>query len=85
MTQHIIRADIVGNNNATACNITAKGRTPILTLCHALLRAGHDPASPLHCYRGDVLALTIATIGDGAKLTVKEDAQVDHRTLRPSI
>jgi hypothetical protein len=32
-----------------------------------------------------VLALTIATVGDGAKLTVKEDAQVDHRTLRPSI
>ena len=40
MTQHIIRADIVGNNNATACNITAKGRTPILTLCHACSEPG---------------------------------------------
>jgi hypothetical protein len=36
--QDIIRAEITDNNTATACNITCKGRTPILTLCRALLR-----------------------------------------------
>ena len=36
--QDIIRAQITDNNTATACNITCKGRTPILTLCRALLR-----------------------------------------------
>ncbi len=75
--QDIIRAEITGNNTATACNITCKGRTPILTLCRALLRKGCDPSLSLRCYRGDVLALTIRTIGDGAKLTVKED--IPHR------
>jgi len=36
--QDIIRAEITGNNTAAACNITCKGRAPILTLCRALFR-----------------------------------------------
>jgi len=55
---NIIRANIVSSNTATTCDITCNGTTPVLTLCRALIRAGHDPVSPLHCYRGDVLALT---------------------------
>jgi hypothetical protein len=68
----IIRAEIIGTNIAIACDITSNGRTPILRLCRALLKAGHNPASPLHCYRGMVLALTITSIGEGARLTVRE-------------
>jgi hypothetical protein len=71
--QDISRVEITGNSTATACNITCEGRTPILKLCRALLRKAYDPSLSLRCYRGDVLALTIRTIGNGAKLTVKED------------
>jgi hypothetical protein len=71
--QDIIRAEIIGNNTATACNITCKGRTPILTLCRALFRKGYDPSLSLRCYRGDVLALTIRT-----SVTGQADSQRRH-------
>jgi len=75
-----IRAQLIGSNIATACDITARGRTPLFTLCRALIKEGCDPASPLHAYRGMVRALTIASIGGGARLTVRETA----RSRRPS-
>jgi hypothetical protein len=43
----ILRAKLLGSNCITACDITCKGRTPILTLCRS-----------------------VASIGDGARLTV---------------
>jgi hypothetical protein len=43
-----------------------------LCLCRALLDAGADPNQPLHAFRGDVLALTIRTLADGARLEVSQ-------------
>lgn len=43
----------------------------VLDLCHLLLEVGHDPATTLECWRGNMMAIRIKAIGEGAKLTVK--------------
>jgi hypothetical protein len=53
--------------------VTVSGRNaPVLALCRALIEAGHDPNTPLEAYRGATLCLRVRSIGEGAKLTVKE-------------
>lgn len=62
-----------GNLSGDTCaagGITARGAAPVLALCRKLIAAGHDPATPLHIYRGDTLTLTVRSIGRGAELTV---------------
>jgi hypothetical protein len=66
-----IRAEIVGDDSCTALGITVSGNAPVLRLCRALVNAGHDPALPLHAFRGATLALKVRTIGEGARLIVK--------------
>ena len=68
-----IRATLVGSDHSEALGLTGHGYTPVLALCRALLAAGHDARRPLHAYRGDVLALKVCSIGEGAKLIVKKD------------
>jgi hypothetical protein len=68
-----LRAELIGSDECSiAAGITARGSAPILKLCRKLIQAGIDPNRPLHVYRGDVLAIVVRTIGDGARLTVKE-------------
>jgi hypothetical protein len=78
----IIIAQLIGDNTAQAKddwshldigNIVARSRTPVFALCRALLAAGANPNSKLECFRGSVLALTVKTIGIGAKLTIIEN------------
>lgn len=73
MTDAVITARLVGRDRAQAGDIVARGRSPVFALCRALLAAGANPNSRLECFRGSVLALTVKTIGIGAKLTVKEN------------
>jgi hypothetical protein len=73
LPQTPIHAILTGSNCCEALGITARGRAPILDLCRALVAAGYDPGRPLHAYRGDVLALKVRSIGEGAQLTVRED------------
>ena len=68
-----IHATLIGSNCCEALGITARGYAPVLELCRALVKAGPDPGRPLHAYRGDVLALKVQSIGEGARLTVRED------------
>jgi hypothetical protein len=68
-----IHATLIGSNCCEALGITARGYAPVLELCRALVKAGHDPRRPLHAYRGDVLAHKVRSIGEGARLTVRED------------
>jgi hypothetical protein len=68
-----IRATLVGSKRCEALGLTGHGYAPVLTLCRALVAAGHDPRRPLHAYREDVLTLKVRSIGEGAKLIVKED------------
>jgi hypothetical protein len=67
-----IRAELIGDSTAIAAGVTAHGRAPVLELCRRLVAAGHDSYLQLEAYRGDVLALTVRSIGAGAKLTVDE-------------
>jgi hypothetical protein len=67
----IIRAALVGSDRCDAEGLTAHGHTPVLQLCRILIAAGFDPGRPLHAYRGDVLCLTVRTMGEGARLTVR--------------
>jgi hypothetical protein len=66
-----IRAEITGNT-CTALGITARDRdgSPVLKLCRKLIEGGHDPATPLHAYRGDTLCLKVRSIGEAARLRV---------------
>lgn len=63
-----IIAELIGSDIARACGITAQGNSPVLKLCRKLVGAGHDPATPLDCWRGDVLCLRIRSIGEAAEL-----------------
>jgi hypothetical protein len=74
-TQAPIRAALVDSKRCEAEGIVACGYAPVLDLCHALIRAGHDPKRPLHAYRGVGLALAVRSIGEGAQLTVEDDSR----------
>jgi hypothetical protein len=65
-----IRAEIVGDDTCSALGTKVRAYTPILALCRALVAAGHDQRRPLHAYRGDVLALTVRSIGEAARLEI---------------
>ena len=65
-----IRATLSGGDIVTALGITAQSSSPVLALCRQLLAAGHDPATPLHAYRGDTLALINRSIGEAANLEI---------------
>jgi hypothetical protein len=70
-TAQVVRAEIIGQGQATAAGITVSGRhAPVLALCRALIEAGHDPATPLEAYRGTTLCLRVRSIGEGARLRV---------------
>jgi hypothetical protein len=64
--------EILGSNCAKVEGVTALGEAPVLRLCRALLKAGHDPARPLEAYRGNVLCLRVRSIAEAARLTVRQ-------------
>jgi hypothetical protein len=63
-----IRAELSGSNRCSAAGYTARSYTPVLRLCRMLVNAGYDPATPLHCYRGEILCLIVRSIGEAATL-----------------
>jgi hypothetical protein len=69
----IIRAELSKSDVCSAEGFTIRSAAPVLALCRKLIDAGYDPDRPLHAYRGDTLCLKIRSIGEGAKLTVRED------------
>jgi hypothetical protein len=77
----VIIAQLIGHDRAQAGDIVAHSRSPVLALCRALLAAGANPNSKLECFRGSVLALTVRTIGMGAKLTIKENDWVGPKVV----
>ena len=68
--QDCIRAELIGNNECRAAGLVVRSTTPVLAMCRQLIAAGVNPALPLECYRGRVLAITVASIGHGAGLAV---------------
>ena len=82
MTDSVITAALIGADTARAGDISCRGKSPVFALCRALLAAGADPSSKLECYRGDVLALTVKSVGIGAKLTIRETVTDGPRVVR---
>ena len=70
-----VRADLINNQTCRVrvAGLTACSSSPALSLCRLLLKAGFDPERPLLVFRGDVLALRIRTIREGAALEVNKD------------
>jgi hypothetical protein len=73
-----LEVELCGNelSRASACryrDVVTRGQVPVLAMCRALIAAGYDPSRPLHVYRGKVLALTVRSIGEGARLRVNSN------------
>jgi len=77
-----MRAELIGCDTCVALDITVRAYAPVMELCRRLVQAGEDPARPLHAYRREVLAITVRSIREGAKLTVEDDRLGTPR-LRP--
>lgn len=60
----------LGNDRCAALGILGRGEAPALELCRKLIARGVDPQTPLHVFRGSVLALRIRAIGEGARFEV---------------
>jgi hypothetical protein len=69
----VITAMLTGSDTACAESITVTGASPVLALCRRLVDAGRDQNRPLHAYRGDVPALRVRSIGEGARLEIRGD------------
>lgn len=68
--QAAVVAEITGSDTCAALGVSAVSATPILVLCRKLIEAGYDPATPLEAWRGDVLCLTVRSIGEAAALEI---------------
>jgi hypothetical protein len=69
----LIVAQLIRSDACTALGISVRGVAPVLELCRQLIAAGHDPATPLHAYRGDVLCVTVPSIGEAAQITIHDN------------
>ena len=70
-----IHAQLIGSKTCSAAGRTAVGPTPVLALCRQLIAAEFDANRPLTVYRGATLALYVRSIGEAAKLTVRESTR----------
>ena len=82
MSGAVIIAQLIGHDRARAGDVVVRSRTPVFALCRAFLASGANPNSKLECFRGSVLALTVRTIGIGAKLTIRETVTDGPRVVR---
>jgi hypothetical protein len=79
-----IRAALIGSDRCEAEGISVCAAAPVLALCRKLVAAGHDPRRPLHAYRGNVLALRVRSIGEGAELAIAGDGVGFRRRKEPT-
>ena len=78
LSTQVILAEFIGTDTCIAVGFT------VLTLCRRLIAVGYDAATPLLVYRGEVLALTVRWIGEGARLEInaKGTGFIRHRPVR---
>jgi hypothetical protein len=81
---HQVRAELHGTDSATALGITVHANAPVLELSRRLIAAGHDPATGLEAYRGEMLCLRVRAIGEAAALEVnaKGTGFISRRAVR---
>jgi hypothetical protein len=71
MSEPIV-AELVGSDHCHAGGLAVRAYAPALEMCRRLLAAGFHSDRPLHAYRGGTLALTVTSIGWGARHTVED-------------
>ena len=72
-TQSNISATLRGSEECEAANVIVTGHAPVLKLCRELIAQGVDPDTPMTVYRRGIVALRVRSIGEAARLTVKDD------------
>jgi hypothetical protein len=65
-----VSAQLSGSDCAEALGVRISADTPIIALCRELIERGHDPATPLHAFRGSTLCVVVRSIGEAARLRV---------------
>ena len=55
-----IIAQFIESDRCSAEGLEVMANAPGLVMCRKLLEAGYDPDRPLHCFRGEVLAMEIS-------------------------
>jgi hypothetical protein len=66
----VIRAELRGSDEASACGVAVRGSSPVVALCRQLVAAGYDPTTPLEAYRGDMHCLHVRSIGEAAEVEI---------------
>jgi hypothetical protein len=61
----LVGVDLIVVDRLSVCS-----DTPILDACRKLVHFGVDPKTPLHCFRNGRLAVTVRSIGEGARLEI---------------
>ena len=79
----VIIATLEGSDICHAEGQEVVHNAPALKMCRVLCELGYDPLRPMHVFRGQELAMTIKSIGWGAKYTVAEDPNVHLVRYRP--
>jgi hypothetical protein len=82
-TSLCIHAEISGSDRCTALGLDVRANAPVLMLCRLLVEAGHDPTLRLEAYRGDVLCLSVRSIGEAAELEINGDGTGFRRRRAP--
>ena len=67
-----ILAQFIKSDRCSAEGLEVRANAPALAMCRKLLKAGYDPDRPLHCFRGETLAMKISSIAYGARYSVSE-------------
>src|SRR5262249_49670248 len=67
-----IIAQLIKSDRCSAEGLEVRANGPALAMCRKLLEAGYDPDRPLHCFRGETLAMKISSIAYGARYSVSE-------------
>ena len=67
-----IIAQFIKSDRCSAEGLEVRANAPALAMCRKLLEAGYDPDRPLHCFRGETLAMKISSIAYGARYSVSE-------------
>src|SRR5262245_50277091 len=68
-----VYAELTGDDTCTCSGLTVRANAPALAMCRQLLAAGLDPDTAMEVYRSGILALKVRSIGEAAKLAVRDD------------
>jgi hypothetical protein len=65
-----LRGDLIGCDLIVVDRLSVCSDTPILDACRKLVELGVNPRIDLHCFRNGRLAVTVRSIGEGARLEI---------------